>query len=95
MKDILLTPSNDLKITNGDFDFGESQDQSQLLIVLSEKSEFKEFLEIGVGIHSMLSDHNYNQALLEMKKQLEYDGMTIKDISFTKDGKLIIDGNYK
>lgn len=95
MKDLLLDENGDLKIENGDFVVGKSDEQHQLDIMLAEKGEFKEFPEVGVGIQQMLSDDNFTPMLIEAKKQLEYDGMRVNDIIFKQGGKLIIDGKYK
>lgn len=95
MNDIILDNNKDLSIVNGDFDIGYGDTQHQLLIVLSEKGEFKEFPEVGVGIQSMLHDEQYEDLILEIKRQLEYDGMTVNDIEFTAEGKLDIKGKYK
>lgn len=43
----------------------------------------------------MLSDDDFVEFLIEAKKNLEYDGMSINNIEFTGDGKLNIDGKYK
>lgn len=95
MKDLLLDENGDLLIKDGDFVIGESDNQHQLDILLAEKGEFKEFPELGVGIQEMLSDDEFVEFLIEAKKNLEYDGMDINNIEFTKDGKLKIDGKYK
>jgi len=94
MKDILLDQDGDLSIENGDFKIGESDNRHQEHILRAEKGEYKESPEVGVGISQMLSDDRYDEMMIEMKKQLQYDGMKIKTIRFEGDGKLIIDGKY-
>ncbi|WP_281683420.1 oxidase [Zunongwangia profunda] len=94
MKDILLDQDGDLIIENGDFKIGYSDNQHQEHILKAEKGEYKEFPEVGVGISQMLSDDRYDEMMIEMKKQLQYDGMKIKTIRFEQDGQLIIDGKY-
>jgi len=42
----------------------------------------------------MLADDLYTEVLIEIKKQLEYDGMQINDVALQEDGKLLIDGQY-
>ncbi|MEX6627561.1 oxidase [Tenacibaculum pacificus] len=95
MKDLLLDENGDLLIQNGDFVIGNSSKQHQLSILTSAKGEFKEVPEIGVGIEAMIADDAYTDLLIEAKKNLEYDGMKINNIEFTREGKLNIDGNYK
>lgn len=95
MDDILLDKeTDDLRIENGDFVIGRSDEQNQKLILISEKGEWKEFPELGVGIDKMLDNEEYNAMLISAKKNLQYDGMQIRNISFTEEGKLKIDGNY-
>jgi hypothetical protein len=85
MNDLILSENGDLSIKNGDFEIDFSDN----------KGEFKEFPEIGVGIHAMLGDDDYTDMLIEIKKNFEYDGMKIKNIRFDENGNLDIDGYYK
>lgn len=95
MMDILLDrETDDLLIENGDFVIGRSDEQQQKLILIAEKGEWKEFPELGVGIDKMLDNEEYNELLITAKKNLKYDGMQIRNISFNPSGKLHIDGNY-
>lgn len=95
MTDLLLDENNDLILVGGDFAIGHSDEQHQKHILIANKGEYKEHPEVGVGIIDMLNDDAYTESLIETKKQLEYDGMTIKNVSYNEQGKLIIDGNYK
>lgn len=95
MTDILLDNSGDLLFENGDFKIGFSDDQHQKHIVIANKGEYKGFPELGVGIVQMLSDDEYTEMLIEVKKNLQYDGMTINNVKIDETGKLNIDGKYK
>lgn len=95
MTDLLLDSDGDLSFKNGDLDIGFSDNQHQEHILLANKGEFREFPEIGVGIIAMLSDDDYTDMLIEIKKNLQYDGMKINNVKFDNDGKLDIDGYYK
>lgn len=95
MTDIILNQDGDLSIVNGDFEIGLSDNQQQEHILLANKGEFRQFPEIGVGITAMLGDDDYTEMLIEIKKNLEYDGMKIKNVRFDNDGNLDIDGSYK
>ena len=94
MKDILIDDNNDLRLLAGDFEVGHSDNQQQKAILTTEKGEWKEHPEVGVGIAQMLADDLYTEVLIEIKKQLEYDGMQINDVALKKGGKLLIDGQY-
>lgn len=95
MNDILLDASGDLDLTNGDINIGFSDNQHQEHILIANKGEFREFPELGIGINKMLSDDDYMDTLIEIKKNLEYDGMKINNIKFDENGNLDIDGYYK
>jgi hypothetical protein len=94
MKDILIDDNNDLRLLAGDFEVGHSDNQQQKAILTTEKGEWKEHPEVGVGIAQMLADDLYTEVLIEIKKQLEYDGMQINDVALKEGGKLLIDGQY-
>lgn len=93
MKDIIMNA--DLEFQNGDFAIGESQNQHTEHIIISHKGEYKEMPEIGVGIEQMLNAETSTEFLIEAKKNLEYDGQKVKNISFTHEGKINIDAKYK
>jgi hypothetical protein len=95
MNDLLLDENGDLSIANGDFLIGLSDKQHQEHILIANKGEFKEFPEMGVGIANMLNDDDYTDMLIEIKKNLQYDGMKIKNVKFDENGNLDIDGYYK
>lgn len=93
MIDILI--DEDLEFEDGDFAIGISDKQHIKHILKAFKGEFKEFSELGVGIEQMINDDNYMDVLIEAKKNLQYDGVEVKNIKFTDEGKLNVDGEYK
>ncbi|MDM1070883.1 oxidase [Empedobacter brevis] len=93
MIDILI--DEDLEFEDGDFAIGISDKQHIKHILKAFKGEFKEFPELGVGIEQMINDDNYMDILIEAKKNLQYDGVEVKNIKFTNEGKLNVDGEYK
>ena len=93
MIDILI--DEDLEFEDGDFAIGISDKQHIKHILKAFKGEFKEFPELGVGIDQMINDDNYMDILIEAKKNLQYDGVEVKNIKFTNEGKLNVDGEYK
>ncbi len=95
MIDILTDENGDLSFKNGDLDIGFSDNQHQEHILIANKGEYKEFPELGVGIHQMIGDDDFISVLIETKKNLEYDGMKINNVKFEENGKLNIDGKYK
>ena len=94
MTDILLDENGGLLFSDGDLAIGFSDDQHQQHILIANKGEYKEFPEIGVGLVGMLGEDDYTPILIEAKKNLQYDGMTIRNIKFEQDGNLSIYGDY-
>jgi hypothetical protein len=94
MTDILLDENGGVVIKDGDIVIGYSDNQHQQHIIMANKGEFKESPEIGVGIVRMLSDDDPTDILIEIKKNLQYDGMRINNVKFEEDGKITIDGSY-
>lgn len=95
MNDYLLDKSGDLGIKGGDLVIGFSDNQHQEHILIANKGEYREFPELGVGITQMLDDDDYIPVLIEVKKNLEYDGMKINNVKFEQNGNLNIDGKYR
>ena len=92
MKDILF--HDDLEINDGDFIADSSAYQNTQHIILAQKGEYKEVPEIGVGIEQMLNHEESTEFLIEIKKNLEYDGQKVTNVSFTQNNKLSIDAKY-
>lgn len=85
----------DLEIKNGDWHTGLAENQHAKYIIQAQKGEFKQNPELGVGIENMLNTEQAIDFLIEAKKNLEYDGMNVKNIAFTEAGNLHIDAHYK
>lgn len=94
MKDILTDENGDLLIKNGDLLIDYSDNQHQEHIILANKGDFKETPEIGVGIAQLISDDDPMSVLIDIKKNLQYDGMNVRNVKFEEDGKITIDGSY-
>lgn len=95
MIDILLDTKNDLTIENGDFLVGFSNLQHQRQILTYRKGEVKEFPEVGVSVRDIYDDENPKKVLVEIKKQFEYDGMQVDDVTLKANGELIPYAKYK
>ena len=93
LTDLLIDETGDIAFKGGDLVIGDCENQNQYFILTANKGDFKQHPEIGAALQEMLNDENIDGFLLEAKRQLEYDGMTVNNISF-EDGKLIIDGKY-
>ena len=93
MKDILF--DSDLVIKQGDFAIGDSDNQHTQHILIASKGEYKNTPALGVGLEKMLSTEDPMEFLIEAKKNLEYDGMKVKNIAFTATGTINVDAKYK
>ncbi len=92
MKDLKFT--DDLVIKDGDFVIDDSDNQHQKDILVAYKGEYKLNPELGVGIDVLLKEDDVTAILIEAKKNLMYDGVDVKNIYFSDQAKLIIDGKY-
>ena len=93
LTDLLIDETGDIAFQDGDLVIGDCENQNQYFILASNKGDFKDHPEIGAALQEMLNDENIDGFLLEAKRQLEYDGMRVDNITF-QEGKLIIDGKY-
>lgn len=93
--DILLTPEGDFQIENGDFVIGDATLQHQQDILISHKGEYKESPELGIGILTEVNNENPRAILAQIKRNFEYDGMTVKTLKVSDNGNLVIDAPYK
>lgn len=85
---------DDIEIKNGDFTSTESDNQHVKHILKASKGEYKSSPELGVGIEKMLATEEPMEFLIDAKKNLEYDGMNVNNISFTEYGTINVDAKY-
>lgn len=95
MQDILLDENFDVQITDGDFVIGESAQQQQQLLMITNKGEWKENPTVGVGVSGFLKDDvDTTDLLAEVKTQFEADGMTVNELNYDNNGNIKIDAAY-
>lgn len=95
MKDLLLSVDKDLQFADGDLVIGNSESQSEELLLLSNKGDFKQYPDRCVGVERYLKDEGNSQELLaEIKKEYERDGMVVKKVELTPEGKLLTHAYY-
>ncbi|MBC7399853.1 MAG: hypothetical protein H7289_07885 [Mucilaginibacter sp.] len=93
MKDFLLTADFDLKIENGDFVIGESNQQHQQCLLLAEKGAYKQFPNVGVGLATFINDENPDDLLREVRLEFTKDGMKVNRLAY-ENGKIKVDADY-
>lgn len=93
--DLLLDADLDLSFRGGDLDVGESTEQHQQLLLLSEPGDWRENPAVGVGIQTMLLDDAGGVAMLAaITDQLEADGQVITELTMTAEGALFLLAAY-
>lgn len=93
MKDIILE-NDDLKIVNGDFFVGESQNQSVELLLKSMQGEWKEHPEAGCGLlkaQNGVIDRFFQR---NIRVQLEADGFSVEILTIDEKG-IELKGKYE
>lgn len=93
-KDLLLN-SEDIDIANGDFNVGNSDVQHQLLLLATDKGEWKQNPTVAVGLFNYIDDEEPAAVLRAISEALTEDGCSTKSVSRTKDNKINIDGRYR
>lgn len=93
--DLLLDDNLDLKFANGDFVFGESTEQHQKLLLLSDKCEFKEVPMRGVATRRFLEDHTPDNLAREIRQEFTIDGMQVQEIKAEADLNIQVAAYYK
>jgi hypothetical protein len=94
MTDILVDDLDNLRIENGDFVIGDATLQHQNIIIIAQKGEFKQTPELGVGVLTELNNENPRELLAKIRRNFEYDGMTVKKLNIANNGNIVIDAEY-
>ena len=89
MKGILLTDTLDLQVKNGTLQLGETREQEALLILSTEKGEWKEHPFLGAGLIHYLHSGQTEAMLREVKVQLRSAGL--EGTASIENGNLKID----
>jgi hypothetical protein len=80
-KDILMDAAMDIIITDGSLLFGDATMQHQQVILLAHKGEIRKTPLLGVGVSDwLLEDEDMLSLKVEIQKQFEGDGLTIKKL---------------
>lgn len=80
-KDILLADDYDLLVADGDMATGECLKQSQMLLLVTNKGEWKQNPMTGVGVSNYLENVSAGTLQREIRSQFSMDGMQVSSIS--------------
>lgn len=78
--DIQLDDNNDLQMANGDLCVGESTRQHQMLLLLCNKGEFKQYPDRCVGVSNYIENEDNGAVSREIHTEFARDGMKITSI---------------
>jgi len=92
--DFTLDDDGDLKISNGDFEISDATEQNILSILATSPGDYKQFPFVGIAYVQNLHSNDDESLVINLKKQLEVDGMKIKKVSIIKEGGFEVDGKY-
>lgn len=74
---------------------GDVTRQSQLLLLSSNKGDFKSAPLLGIGLIDYLNDEQADSLLREIRSQLKRVGMKINKLGISPSGSLEIDADYE
>ena len=95
VKDFILDDDMDLSIKGGDFEVGESSLQHQQALLLSEKGEYKQSPNTGVGITSYINgDNDADDLQTNIQKEFEADGIKISELKINAIDNITIKADY-
>lgn len=95
MKGLLLNENMTLKILNGSLVIGDTTVQNQQMLLLADKSDFKQVPMRGVGARRFLESSQSDELAREIRLEFIADGMTIQKIEFPAEGQIKIDARYE
>jgi hypothetical protein len=72
---------------------GNITHQTQALLLLAHKGEFKEYPTVGVGINDIVNDNDFDLWKREITAQMEADGQRIKRLVLNERG-LTLEAGY-
>lgn len=94
MIDIAIDSGYNISIKGGDFGREECLAQSQRLLLITTKGEWKIRPEAGVGIVNWLETINDGRLMREIRTQMESDGMKVNSVRMN-DNNIEIDAEWK
>lgn len=74
---------------------GDVTRQNQLMLLTSNKGDFKNFPLLGVGLVDYVNDERADSLLREIRSQLKQIGMNINKLGISPSGNLEIDADYE
>ena len=76
----------EIEVKNGTMSVGNTLFQNQAFILRGDKGDFVENPEIGVGLTTLINDHNPQELKREIILQLKKEGMKISKLNLNASG---------
>lgn len=92
-QDLMLDDDNDLMDAANDWLEIESSEQHQALLLHTNKGEWKESPQVGVGIVGFLEQEDTGGLLSEISQQFIADGMNVEQVVI-ENGKIQVNATY-
>lgn len=97
MEDILLAADGDVDFASGDLlpaDTDRATGQHKRDILMASPGDYKEAPTVGVGAVEYIQD-DAQLFLRDVRKQMQADGIAVREVAFDGRGNLIVDGSYE
>lgn len=92
--DVLLDADLDIEVRGGDFATGEATKQSQTLLLLTNKGEWKQSPKRGVGAVNFLETAERAALAREIRSDFTADGMRVESVEL-EGTKLSVEAFYE
>jgi hypothetical protein len=90
---ILLDDNNDLQFANGGLVIGDINEQLQVLNLVSEAGDAKDYYQVGVGLIDYINSDNIPGLLSRTRVSLVKDGAKVNTVKYLN-GRIEIDAQY-
>lgn len=94
MLDVMADEANDILITDGDFELGESTGQHQLFLLAAQKGDFRQSPDVGIGLENFVNG-DAEDMLAAIRSGWAGDGQKVSSISYNEQtGKIDYEASY-
>ena len=98
MIDLLHTQDGDIDLSTGDLQMAETDQatgQHKRDILLASPGDYKDDPPLGVAVVDYINSESSSLFLREVSKQMTRDGIKVRRVAFSSEGKVVIEGGYE